>query len=179
MVTKEELQLVIKCKSPVISHDVRCVRSCSGAPVKRSWPWNKGTKKVCVCFLFFFPPLVLETFGSLASLWDREPQKCVRTWRRSGANASLRNNQAPCEDERYAAHVRGLVELAEFQSKENKQVSWAENRILWKRTAPARLAFSAFHTAGADTKWPNDQAKGSSTWDLQGSAVCSCCLHQN
>lgn len=130
-------------------------------------------------FFFFFPPLVLETFGSLASLWDREPQKCVRTWRRSGANASLRNNQAPCEDERYAAHVRGLVELAEFQSKENKQVSWAENRILWKRTAPARLAFSAFHTAGADTKWPNDQAKGSSTWDLQGSAVCSCCLHQN
>lgn len=37
------------------------------------------------------------------------------------------------------------MELGGLQSKENKQVSSVNNRIVWKRAAPACLPFTAFH----------------------------------
>lgn len=112
-VTKEELHLVIKRKSPVIGHKVP-FRGASKAQ-------NKGTKNVGVSFSFPWPQfwrpqisrLTLRTGTSELCAYVTE-KRCKM---RNGETIRLAH-----EDERHV-HVGGSVQVAQFGSKENKQAS--------------------------------------------------------
>lgn len=76
----------------------------------------------------------------------------------------------PHQVERHA-HVRGLVE---FQSKENKQVSWADSRILCERAAPAHL----LHSTAAEGWSGHGRAHGAGPrQQARPAAACSHQLH--